>query len=72
MTQYEIIPFAPPKGQVACSNPAMDTNEINGLASQGADPFFRPPSPATEWATESRRPGPLVVALICPRHRAGE
>ncbi len=31
MTQYEIIPFAPPKGQVAGSNPARDASEINGL-----------------------------------------
>jgi hypothetical protein len=31
MTQYKIISFAPPKGQVAGSNPARDTNEINQL-----------------------------------------
>jgi hypothetical protein len=48
---------------VASSNPAVPTNEANGLASKGASPFLlvRPSLGAETWRESAERPAPRSV-----------
>ena len=50
---------------VASSNPAVPTNEINGLAPQGASPFLLLASRVTEFqALSGRTSRPRVLAPL--------